>query len=71
MITREIALSLRGHQVLQHKTLKNADGTPVRCRVNGACKTWKTRPSEFRLPVKHGLKHCFYITPSNAGEWEI
>jgi hypothetical protein len=52
-----------------HVSLKNADGTPVRCRVNGACKTWKTRPNEFRLPVKHGLKSCFYITEENAHEW--
>lgn len=38
----------------------------VRCRPNGAVKTWKTRPGEFRLPIKHGLRDCAYITQSNA-----
>ena len=69
MITKEIAMNT-GHGVnFHHVSEKNADGTPARCRVNGACKTWKTRPTEFRLPVKHGLKLCFYITLENAGEW--
>lgn len=67
MITKEIAQTSNR---FEHKTLKNADGTPVRCRSNGQCKTWKTRPSEFRLPVKHGLKNCFYITPDNANDWQ-
>jgi hypothetical protein len=53
----------------EHATLTNADGTPVRCRASGACKTWKTRPDDFRLPVKYGLRQSFYITPRNAHEW--
>jgi hypothetical protein len=53
----------------EHRTLKNADGTPARCRRNGATKTWVTRPGDYRIPVKHGLKTCFYITPSNAADW--
>ena len=69
MITKTIATSFHYHQELWHKTLKNADKTPIRCRVNGACKTWVTRPEDFRLPVKHGLRDCFYITPSNASDW--
>ena len=52
-----------------HVTIKNRDGTPARCRVNGKCKTWKTRPNEFRLPVKYGLRDCFYITQNNCEEW--
>lgn len=52
-----------------HRTLRNADGTAVRCRANGRCKTWKTRPDDFRLPVKYGLRKCFDITPSNAADW--
>lgn len=71
MITRDqaIAIALNDRHELLHVHLKNRDGTPIRCRVNGSCKTWKTRPDDFRLPVKHGLKQCFYITPCNAGEW--
>ena len=62
MITREIAMNLSHGQILHHVKLKNADGTPLRARVNGVCKIWKTRPRDFRLPMKHGLRECFYIT---------
>lgn len=71
MITKAIALSLRHGQTLHHKTLKNSDKTPVRCRINGKCQTWKTRPEEFKLPVKYGLRDCFYIDSSNAADWEV
>jgi hypothetical protein len=68
-VTREVAMYHRGE--FPHVHLKNRDGTPVRCRVTGACKTWKTRPTEFRLPVKHGLRDSFYIEPHNASDWRI
>ena len=71
MITKEIALDVRHGRILHHKLCGNADGTPVSEIVNGVCKAWKTRPTEYRLPVKHGLRNCFYITPVNAGEWEL
>ena len=36
-------------------------------RANGKCKTWKTRPNDFRLPIKYGFYGpCDYITSSNA-----
>ena len=35
-------------------------------RANGRCKTWVTRPDDFRLPIKYGLKNCAYLMPSNA-----
>ena len=56
---------------LHHKTLINRDGTAVRCRVNGKVKLWKTRPNDFRVPVKHGLRNCFYLTPANINDWEL
>lgn len=68
-ITKEQAVTLSYREVLEHKTKSNADGTPMRCRVNGKCKTWKTRPEDYRLPVKYGMYQCFYITPENAEEW--
>ena len=71
MITKQQAVAAQYRQEFWHRTVKNADGTPARCRVNGACKVWKTRPDEFRLPVKHGMYDCFYITESNAAEWRI
>jgi hypothetical protein len=71
MITKEQALTLRHGQILRHLTAKNADGTPLRARVTGKCKTWVTRPEEFQLPVKYGLRDCFYITDDTAHAWEI
>ena len=38
---------------------------------NGCCKTWKRKPDKYKLPVKHGLRLCFYITPDNEKEWFI
>ncbi len=66
MITKKQALH---HQDFHHVRVKNADGTPARCRANGACKVWKTRPDDFRLPVVHGLRDYFYIDNDNAGDW--
>jgi hypothetical protein len=71
MITKRDAITAHYGRTFHHKTLKNADGTPLRARVNGQCKVWKTRPAEFRLPMKHGLKECFYIDHTNSDEWEI
>ena len=68
MITKEIARLLPHGATLYHVTPKNADGTPMRARKNGNVKTWTTRPDEFHLPMKHGLKH-FYIDQDNAHEW--
>ena len=52
-----------------HRYERNADGTPVKCRKTGQLKTWKTRPDDFRQPIKYGLKHSFYLTPSNIADW--
>lgn len=71
MITKAQALAAHYRQEFYHVSIKNADGSPVRCRVNGQCKTWVTRPEEFSLPVKYGLKECFYITQRNAHDWNL
>jgi hypothetical protein len=70
MITKQIALGLSHGNVFEHKTIKNKNGSPLRCRVNGKTKTWKTRPDEFKIPVKYGMKCCFYITKENANDWQ-
>ena len=69
MITKEIATSLGYHRELYHVRVTNSGGTPARCRVNGKCKTWKRDPERWELPVKHGLRDCFYLSPRNAHEW--
>ena len=69
MITKEIACSLAYRDTLYHVEKKDSRGFPVVCRVNGKCKTWKTRPEEFCLPVKYGLRGCFHLTHSNCMDW--
>lgn len=68
MITYEQALTASR---FEHVTARNADGTPTRARRNGKTKVWKTRPGEFRIPCKHGLKECFYIDHTNADQWNV
>lgn len=70
-VCKAIAMSSYYREVFHHVTDKDSKGNPVKCRVNGQCKIWKTRPTEFRLPVKYGLKHCFYITQDNCDEWVV
>jgi hypothetical protein len=69
MITKEIAETLSSNITLYHKNLRDSRGEPVKCRVNGKCKIWKTRPLEFKLPVKAGLYEYGYIENFNADEW--
>lgn len=40
-------------------------------RRNGKTKTWVTRPDEFRVPIKYGLRDCFYITQNDAVDYHI
>lgn len=54
--------------VFHHSKACTPDRTE-RWRSNGACKTWKTRPDEFRLPVKHGLRDYGYIDQTTASEF--
>jgi hypothetical protein len=54
-----------------HRFARNADGSPARCRKTGKLQTWKTRPDQFRQPVKYGLKESFYLTPENAQDWAV
>ena len=69
MITKEIALRLKHGDIVYHITNKGSDNRPVRVRVNGMCKIWKTKPYDFRIPMKWGLSTCFYIDKANMHEW--
>jgi len=76
MIYKETAVNATVGTIFYHVKLKNADGTPLRARVNGKCKTWKNRPDDFKLPMKYGLKGYFYIEsdahyphPGHPGQW--
>ena len=65
------AINCKKGQTINHLTEKNKNGSPYSVRVNGKCKTWKTRPNEFRLPVKRGLYEFGYITEKNAKNWVL
>lgn len=41
-----------------------ASGREWRARRNGVTKLWKTRPADFSIPAKCGLKTCVRITPA-------
>jgi len=41
------------------------------CKVNGQLKTWKTRPGEYRLPVKHGMRGYGEVTPENISQFHL
>ena len=69
MITKAIAMAATLGTIFYHASHTNADGTPTRCRVTGKCKTWKTRPDMFELPVKHGMFQAFYINERNCNDW--
>ena len=72
-ITLEQAKRLSHRDIIYHLSMKNADGTMVRARVNGQLKLWKTRPTEFRLPMEYGVYECFYLDldDTNASEWSL
>jgi hypothetical protein len=40
-------------------------------RISGQLKTWKTRPGDFRLPVKHGMRGYGEIVPSNIAQFHL
>ena len=46
------------------KTIKQ-----VRVRRNGKTQTWKTRPNDFRIPIKCGLYEYGEITQTNADQF--
>lgn len=66
MITKEQAVNSHHRQEFY---FVGVGYTVKRCRVNGKCKTWKTRPTEFELPMKYGLRECFYIHHNNSHQF--
>ena len=73
MITKQQAQSLGWNAEIHYGECKKSVGprggvtiSQVRCRPNGACQTWKTRPAEFRLPIKSGMRDYGEITHRTA-----
>jgi len=64
MVTKEQALECNAFYI-------NNNGKSYLWRANGKCKVWKTRPNDFKLPIKHGLYAYGYITQDNAYQFEV
>lgn len=75
MITKEQALTAQEfHEEPCRRTIGPRGGVKdsvVVWRRNGATKTWKTRPNEFRVPVKYGLYSYGYIDHANAKFYHV
>lgn len=69
MLTKDEAVALHLNDTLVHATKKDSRKQPMKVRVSGKTKTWKTRPDDFKVPVKYGLYQSGYIEPHNAAEW--
>lgn len=54
MDAHDLVSRLKCYQVLEHKTLKNADGTPQRFTIT-SLKTWKKDRNRLRIGLKRGL----------------
>lgn len=64
MVTKEQATNERMFHFEFGKSCQN-------WRRNGQTKLWKTRPDEFRTPVKYGLYDYFYIDQHNAHQFHV
>lgn len=74
MITKSqaVEMGMEGHyRYLYNPWIKNKNGSFTSIRVNGRCKIWKTRPMEFRLPIKIGYRGYSYITHQNAVDFYL
>jgi hypothetical protein len=68
VITKEQAMAAAG-RTLYHVNFTNKDGTPLRARPTGKCKTWKRDPERWQLPVKVGSKTHSRIDNLGAVSW--
>ncbi len=44
----------------------DSDGSPSHFRIAGVPQFWKTRPKDFKVPLKRGLYEHAYLTQDNA-----
>lgn len=58
MVTKQEALV---ENYFHSSVWKNKDESCQRWRRNGKTKIWKTRPNDFRMPIKYGIRDFSYI----------
>ncbi len=64
-LTIEQVKKMIGHETIYMIGHYNADGTPMSYRQSGKIQLWKTRPDDFRIPVKRGLYENGEVVPIN------
>lgn len=74
MITRTQALKAQhGEEVysMRRGYPVNADGIvePRRATISGRCRTWRSHPDAFRLPIKLGRFRTSEIDHTNQRDW--
>jgi hypothetical protein len=69
MLTKEQAINLPLRTILHYHRPKINTDICHRWRINGKSKTWKTRPEEFKIPIKFGLYEHGYLTHENAANF--
>lgn len=55
------AFKLNPGDTLEHKKLKNTDGSRLRLRVTGKVKRWKRDKTRIAVPLKYGLYKFGYL----------
>jgi hypothetical protein len=65
------AKKLRLGQIIYLKNAYNADGSPMRYRINGQIKTWKRNPEKIQVPLKRGLYEFGYLTEDNLHRFTL
>lgn len=54
-----------------HGILKDSIGGFQRFRRNGKTRVWKSRPTEFRIPIKRGLYQYGFIDHTNCNNFYV
>jgi hypothetical protein len=78
MVTKEQALTADRFHITLHGDCKRVIGprggvkeTIRECRRSGRTQVWKTRPEDFRVPVKYGMYESGEITRVNAAGFHV
>lgn len=66
-ITLEQAKNLHYGQHVWVNDRFNANGTPMKAKINGGPKTWKRQPERVQIPFKHGLYDYGYLDETDLG----
>lgn len=71
MVTKDEAMVASNFTFKIQNPNHKAYGQLRNCRRSGKTQIWKTRPNDFKVPVKYGLYESFYITQDNADQFTV